>query len=159
MSNDTENTTPRNDAASGEVTYTRVHQAPADLLFECMTTPEHLSHFWGPTGTSAPVEDIVVDLRPGGEFRTVMVNDADGERYPTRAVYVEVERPTKLVWTEPDSGALTTITFRDRGDGSCEVITHMADLPVMFLSDEAQAGFQTSLDRCDAYVASLVAHR
>ena len=82
MSNDT-NTQGGNDTATGEVTYTRVHQAPAELLFECMTTPEHLTHFWGPTGTSAPVEDIVVDLRPGGEFRTVMVNDSDGERYPT----------------------------------------------------------------------------
>ena len=158
MSNDT-NTQAGDDTATGEVTYTRVHQAPAELLFECMTTPEHLTHFWGPTGTTAPVADIVVDLRPGGEFRTVMVNDADGERYPMVAVYVEVERPNKLVWTEPDNGALTTITFRDLADGSCEVTTHMADLPMMFLSDEAQAGFQTSLDRCDAYVATLAANR
>jgi uncharacterized protein YndB with AHSA1/START domain len=158
MSNDTSSHVSA-DATTGEVTYTRIHHAPAELLFECMTTPEHLTHFWGPTGTSAPVEEIVVDLRPGGEFRTVMVNDADGERYPTLAIYDEVEWPTKLAWTEPDNGTKTTIVFRDLGDGRCEVTTLMVDLPSMFLSDEAQAGFRTSLDRCDAYVASLVADR
>jgi uncharacterized protein YndB with AHSA1/START domain len=157
MSNDTH--TPHADAETGEVTYTRIHEAPADLLFECMTTPEHLTHFWGPTGTTAPVDEIVVDLRPGGEFRTVMVNDANGERYPTYARYDEIERPTKLVWTEPDNGTKTTITFRELGDGRCEVTTHMADVPMMFLNEEAQAGLQTSFDRNAAYVASLVANR
>ena len=138
-----------------------MHQAPAELLFECMTTPEHLTHFWGPTGTHRTGRRTSsIDLRPGGRVPApMMVNDADGERYPMVAVYVEVERPNKLVWTEPDNGALTTITFHDLADGSCEVTTHMADLPMMFLSDEAQAGFQTSLDRCDAYVATLAANR
>ena len=31
----------------GELTYRRVHKAPRELLFEVMTTPEHLAHFWG----------------------------------------------------------------------------------------------------------------
>ena len=31
-----------------------------------------------------------------------MVNDADGSMYTMRAVYVEVRRPDRLVWTEPE---------------------------------------------------------
>jgi len=31
-------------------------------------------------------------------FETVMVNDADGSTYPTRAVYVEVTEPERLVF-------------------------------------------------------------
>ena len=31
------------------------HSAPRELVFECMTTPEHLAHFWGPTGTHTPL--------------------------------------------------------------------------------------------------------
>ena len=31
-----------------------------------------------------------------------MINDADGSRYTMRAIYVEVRRPERLVWTEPD---------------------------------------------------------
>ena len=31
---------------------------------------------------------LIVDLRPGGLFETVMVNDADGSMYTMRAAYV-----------------------------------------------------------------------
>ena len=142
-----------------ELTYRRIHQAPRELLFDCMTKPEHLTHFWGPAGTTTPLDGIRVDLRPGGVFETVMVSDADGSRYAMRAVYVEVHRPDKLVWTEPDTegGMTTTITFAELGDGRTEVITHQVNVPAEFSSQEAQAGFLTSLDRFDVYVASLTA--
>jgi uncharacterized protein YndB with AHSA1/START domain len=123
-----------------------------------MTQPEHLTHFWGPVGTTAPVDRIKVDLRPGGMFETVMVSDADGSEYPTSAVYVEVSRPDRLAWTEPDveGGMLTVITFVDLGDGRTEVVTHQTNVPEMYRSPDVQAGFLTSLDRCDAYVVSLM---
>ncbi len=143
----------------GEFTYSRVHQASAELLFDCMTEPEHLTHFWGPVGTSTPVDNITVDLRPGGVFETTMVSDADGRAYTMRAVYVEVRRPERLVWIEPDveGGMRTTITFVDLHDGRTEVITHQTNVPEAYLSAEARAGFSTSLDRFDAYVAGLTA--
>jgi uncharacterized protein YndB with AHSA1/START domain len=34
----------------GILEYTRTFEAPRALVFRCMTTPEHLTHFWGPTG-------------------------------------------------------------------------------------------------------------
>jgi len=141
----------------GELTYRRVHDAPRELLFDCMTSPEHLTHFWGPAGTSTPIEGIVVDLRPGGAFETEMVNEADGSRYRMRAVYLEIARPHRLVWREPAMGAemTTTITFTDLGDGRTEVVTHQTDVPPEFMDPRARAGFQTSLDRFDAYLASL----
>ena len=144
---------------TGELTYRRVHQASPELLFDVLTQPEHLTHFWGPTGTTTPVANITVDLRPGGAFETVMVNEEDGNEYTMRAVYVEVVRPERLVWTEPDveGGMTTVITFRDLGDGHTEVVTHQTNVPEAYRSPEAQAGFLTSLDRCDAYVASLAA--
>ena len=143
--------------STGEMTYRRVHHAPAELLFDCMTQPEHLTQFWGPAGTTTPIGGITVDLRPGGVFETVMVNDADGSRYTMRAVYVEVRRPDRLVWTEPETegGIITTITFTELGDGRTEVVTHQANVPEPYRSREAQEGFQTSLDRFGAYLASL----
>jgi uncharacterized protein YndB with AHSA1/START domain len=149
--------TPATD--TGELTYRRVHAAPRELLFDCLTRPEHLTHFWGPVGTITPIDGITVDLRPGGAFETVMVSEADGSRYVMRAVYVVVRRPDLLVWREADveGGMTTTITFTDLGDGRTEVVTHQTNVPEPYLSPEAQAGFATSLDRCDAYVAALVA--
>jgi Activator of Hsp90 ATPase homolog 1-like protein len=75
-----------------------------------------------------------------------------------RAFYVEVDRPGKLVWTEPgiEGGMTTTVTFTDLGDGRTEVITHQTNVPAAFRSPRAQAGSQSSLDRCDAYLATLV---
>ena len=143
----------------GEFTYRRVHRASRDLLFDCMTRPEHLTHFWGPDGTTTPVSGITVDLRPGGVFETVMQNVANGSRYTMRAVYLEVRRPERLVWTEPgvEGGMTTTITFSDLGDGRTEVVTHQTNVPAMFASPDARKGFETSLRRFDDYVASIAA--
>jgi uncharacterized protein YndB with AHSA1/START domain len=144
---------------TGELTYRRVHRASPELLFDCMTTPEHLTHFWGPAGTTTPLGNIAVDLRPGGAFETTMVNDADGSTYTMRAVYVEVRRPERLVWIEPDveGGMRTTVTFLDLKDGRTEVTTHLTNVPAARLSAAATSGFATSLDRFDAYLARLTA--
>ena len=143
--------------AAGELSFTRVFDAPRELVFRCMTEPEHLTHFWGPAGTSAPVEHIHVDPRPGGVFETIMVNDADGSEYPTRATYVEVAEPERLVWAEAHSGMTVTATFTDLGGGRTEVRIHQTNVPGPFLRPEAQAGFTTSLDRFAAHLAQLTA--
>jgi uncharacterized protein YndB with AHSA1/START domain len=146
----------QSDTTLGEVTYTRTYDAPRELVFECMTTPEHLTHFWGPIGVTTPLENITVDLRVGGVFETGMVDDATGDVYPFRAVYVEIVPPERLVWSEPgvEGGMTTTITFRDTGDGRTDVVTHQTNLPEMYRTPEAQAGMQTSFDRFAAYLAS-----
>jgi len=142
---------------TGELTFTRVHRATPERLFDCMTTPAHLTHFWGPTGTSTPIDNITIDLRPGGVFETVMVSDGDGSTYAMKAVYAEISRPDRLVWIESgvEGGMRTEITFRDLGDGRTEVVTHQTNVPAAYLAAEAQAGFKTSLDRLDTYLASL----
>ena len=148
------NTTAAN---AGELIITRTYDAPRDLVFECMVTPEHLTHFWGPIGVSTPLDRIKVDLKPGGAFDTVMVNDSDGAEFESHGVYVEIDEPSKLVWSEPDveGGMTTSVSFVDLGDGRTEVTIHQTNLPEMYRSPEAQAGFNSSLDRFAAYVTSL----
>ena len=142
-------------AAPAELNLTRVFDAPREIVFRCMITPEHLTHFWGPAGTSAPIEHIRVDARPGGVFETVMVNDADGSTYPTKAVYVEVTEPERLVWTETHSGMTMAATFVDLGGSRTEVRIRQTNVPEAMLSPDAQAGFRTSLDKFAAYLHSL----
>lgn len=122
-----------------------------------MIEPEHLAHFWGPVGVSTPVGNIKVDPRPGGVFETIMVNDANGDEYPMKAVYVEVVEPERIVFTEPDveGGMTTSITFTDLGNGTTEVVTHQTNVPEMYMGDEAQAGMQSSFDKFSAYLESL----
>ena len=138
-----------------ELTLTRVFDAPRDLVFRCMLEPEHLTHFWGPAGTSTPLDGITVDPRPGGVFETVMVNDADGSEYRTRGIYDEVVAPERLAWTDPDNGMTTVSTFTDLGGNRTEIRIHQAKVPEPFRSPQARAGFLTSLDRFAAYLGKL----
>ena len=47
------------------------------------------------------------------------------------------------------------VTFVDLHDGRTEVVTHQTNVPAAYLGAEARAGFATSLDRFDAYLAGL----
>jgi uncharacterized protein YndB with AHSA1/START domain len=143
--------------APNELRFTRVFDAPRELVFRCMTDPDHLTHFWGPRGVSAPRHRIAVDARPGGVFETVMVNDADGSEYATRAVYDEVRPPELLSWTESHSGMQVTTQFVALGPERTEVRIHQRFVPEAFLLPEVQAGFLSSLDRFDAYLAGFTA--
>jgi uncharacterized protein YndB with AHSA1/START domain len=134
---------------------TRVFDAPRQLVFSCMVEPEHLTHFWGPTGVSAPLDRITVDARAGGVFATVMVNDADGSTYPTSARYLEVSSPERLAWVEDHSGMTVTITFTDLGDDRTQVDIEQANVPAQMMDPAARAGFLTSLDRFAAHLARL----
>ena len=138
-----------------ELVHRRVHRADPDLLFECLTTPEHLAQFWGPDGATTPVEGIVVDLRPGGAFETRMTFPATGHEHLMRAVYEVVDRPTRLVWREVESGMRTTITFSDLGDGTTEVVTRQQFQPEPNRTPEARAGWARALDRFAAHVSRL----
>ncbi len=46
----------------GEPTFVRTRDAPRELVFACMTTPEHLTHFWGPVGSGGGRRGLVTHL-------------------------------------------------------------------------------------------------
>jgi uncharacterized protein YndB with AHSA1/START domain len=145
---------PEQTPETADLTFTRVFEAPRALVFRCMIEPEHLTHFWGPTGTSTPLEKITVDARPGGAFETVMVSDGDGTEYAMRATYVEIVEPERLVWSDAVTGVTTVTTFEELGDARTEVTIRQSNVPEALRSPEAQAGFKTSLDRFAAYLAT-----
>ena len=137
--------------------FTRVFEAPRQLVFSCMVEPEHLTHFWGPIGVSAPLDQITVDARPGGAFTTVMVNDADGSTYPTSARYIEVSAPERLSWVEDRSGMTVTLTFTELDGDRTKVDIEQTNVPAPMMAPAARAGFLTSLDRFAAHLARLTA--
>ncbi len=120
-----------------------------------MIDPEHLAQFWGPKGTSTPVETITVDARPGGAFETVMVNDSDGGRYATSAVYDIVDEPETLAWTETATGMKVTVRFVSLGARRTQVDIHQIGVPDPGMDPQAQAGFRSALDRFEQYLSQL----
>ena len=79
-----------------EIVTTRKFDAPIELVFDVLTQPEHVRHWF------AAFEDEVIacsiDLRVGGDYR-IDVLTADGRPMSFSGTYSEVERPTRFVAT------------------------------------------------------------
>ena len=136
-----------------ELVYRRVFRAPRGLVWRCLTEPAELAQFWGPSGMATPIDGIVVELRVGGRFETSMVG-ADGS-HRMAATFTDVVPPERLAWLDNANGMHTTGTLIDRA-GSTELVIHQRHVPEGMRSAEAQAGFMTSLDKLEEYLAHRV---
>ena len=140
--------------SDAELVYRRVFAAPRELVWRCLTEPDELARFWGPHGMATPVDGIVVELRPGGRFETLMVG-ADGSHRMV-ATFTEVVAPELLAWVEPSSGMHTTGTLDDLGDGRTAVVIHQRHVPEAGRVPAARAGFRTSLDKLEEHLSRLM---
>ena len=136
-----------------ELVHRRVFRAPRELVWRCLTEPAELALFWGPSGMVTPVEGIVVELRVGGRFETLMVGEHGSHRMA--AVFTDVVPPERLAWLEPATGMLTTSTLDDLGDGTTAVVIRQRNVPEAMRTLQARAGFRTSLDKLDEHLAHL----
>jgi len=113
------NTTVISDTTDREILFTRIFDAPREMVFEAWTNPRHLTNWWGPRGFSTTIHEM--DVRPGGVWRLVM-RGPDGRDYDNRLVFVEVVKPERLVYkheAEPGSEYATyetTVTFAAAGN-------------------------------------------
>lgn len=70
---------------------------PRPLVWKAWTTPEHVRAWFAPRPWS--VAECVIDLRPGGVFRTVM-RSPEGQTFPGDGCVLEVVPEERLVWTD-----------------------------------------------------------
>jgi uncharacterized protein YndB with AHSA1/START domain len=81
-----------------EISWTRVFDAPPDLVFDALTRPELLRRWLlGPDGWSMIVCEV--DLRVGGAYRYVWSHAKHGQM-GMGGIYREIVRPTRIVNTE-----------------------------------------------------------
>jgi uncharacterized protein YndB with AHSA1/START domain len=77
-----------------EIVTTRKFDAPRDLVFDVLTQPEHVRHWF------AAFEDEVtacsIDLRVGGAY-VIDVMTSDGNPMSFSGTYAEVDRPARIV--------------------------------------------------------------
>jgi uncharacterized protein YndB with AHSA1/START domain len=116
---------------------TRVYDVPRERVWAAWTRPEELAKWWGKRGWTARAETIEMDVRPGGAFRVVTVNDDDGREMVSDGVYREVAPPERLSFGE------STVTFTDLGDGR----TRMDFRTSTPMDETAVGGFNSALDR------------
>jgi uncharacterized protein YndB with AHSA1/START domain len=82
-----------------KLTITREFDAPIELVWEAITDPDHVAHWFGPEGFETPRESIEISLRIGGRYDLDMV--MAGSRHPVRYTIAELEPPRLLVLTSP----------------------------------------------------------
>jgi uncharacterized protein YndB with AHSA1/START domain len=112
-------------APRGDVTITRLFDAPRELVFRMWTDAKLVQKWWAPEGFTNPVCEW--DARVGGAIRIVMharddiaamIGKAD---HPMKGVFLEVTPPERLVFTNiavDEEGntvldGLTTVTFAE----------------------------------------------
>jgi uncharacterized protein YndB with AHSA1/START domain len=144
-----------------EIVLARVFDAPRHLVWEAMTKPEYVRHWWCcMDGFTMPVCEI--DLRVGGKWHYVMVGP-DGTEVGFYGEYREIAPPDRLVSTEifapyPDSPAVVTVTLEERG-GKTHYRGHVQhDSKIscdMHLASGMEGGANIAFDRLDAVAGSL----
>jgi uncharacterized protein YndB with AHSA1/START domain len=106
------------DAEAGKPTIviTRSFDASRAVVFEAWTKPEHVVHWWDPSG--APLAVCEIDLRPNGAFRWVN-GGPHGAEHPFAGIYREIAAPERLVFTVPTasstSESVATLVFSEDG--------------------------------------------
>src|SRR5580704_7126269 len=128
-----------------ELVVTRIFNAPARIVFEAWTRPALLQRWWAPKSFGLTFISCEADVRTGGKYRFVFGHASSEKPMEFFGRYTEVTPPSRLVWTNDEgdeSGAVTTVTFEERGN---ETLVVMRDLyPSKEALDGAIASGSTS---------------
>jgi uncharacterized protein YndB with AHSA1/START domain len=145
-----------------ELVVTRTVNGPARLVFEAWTKPELFTRWWIPKSCGITLHSYEMDIRTGGKYRLVMGTDpAKPMEFFGR--YIEVTPCSRLVWTNDegeDGGAVTTVTFEEKGGQTLLVIHDL--YPSKEALDAAVAsgstdGMPETLEQLDELIVTLCA--
>jgi uncharacterized protein YndB with AHSA1/START domain len=108
-----------------ELVTTRTFDAPARLVFEAWTRPELFQRWWVPRSLGMSLASCEMDVRVGGRYRLVFNGEGNMAFFGR---YLEVTPPSRLVWTNEESGAdgpVTTVTFEEREGRTLLVLSEL----------------------------------
>ena len=78
-----------------EFVFSRTFEASREDVWNALTQPEHLQHWWGTPGSR--IEIVRHELKPGGMFHYRM-KFPDGRAMWARFIFREIAPPERLVW-------------------------------------------------------------
>jgi uncharacterized protein YndB with AHSA1/START domain len=147
---------------SRDITITRIFDAPREMVFDAWINPKHLARWFGPAAFTIP--ECRVDARAGGKYYMVMrANDEVaaqiGRDHPCGGEYIEIVKPSKIVFTNDGLDAdgkvilngRSTVTFEDIGGGKTKMVltSHASgtDPRVEFMLAGMEQGWSESFDK------------
>src|SRR6516162_7877022 len=145
-----------------ELVVTRTFNGPAHIVFTAWTTPELLKRWWVPKSCGVSFLSCEADVRTGGTYRFVFSHASLEQPMSFFGRYVEVTPHSRLVWTNDEGdegGAVTTVTFEERGGETFVVIREL--YPSKKALDDAMASGSISwsgeqFEQLDKLLGALV---
>ena len=106
-----------------ELVVTRTFNGPARIVFEAWTQPELFKRWWVPKSIGLTLLSCEMDVRVRGGYRLVFAGNPEPIAFFGK--YLEVTPHSRLSWSNDESpdGAITTVTFEERG-GKTHVVVH-----------------------------------
>jgi uncharacterized protein YndB with AHSA1/START domain len=132
--------------------------APAERVFAAWTERDQFVQWWVPKSCGFTLLACEMDVRVGGTYRLVFPQgDATVAFFGT---YREVISPTRLVWTNEESGesevVVTTVTLEET-DGQTTLTVHdlypSSEALDTAIAYGATAGMPESLTQLDAFLS------
>jgi uncharacterized protein YndB with AHSA1/START domain len=109
------------------ITIVRRFEAPRELVFKAWTDPAQFAHWYGTADMT--VEDVLMDVRPGGAWSATMLVGGDMGVIAWSGVYREVDPPSRLVLTVQDRPGpefeLCTVVLTEVDGGTEMVFTQV----------------------------------
>lgn len=145
----------------------RTIDAPRHLVWEALTTPEHLKAWYMPRAWGA-VAACELDVRPGGMF-SIDIAGQDGQVFPNLGCFVDVVPMERLVWTSmlfpgyrpavfDDVPITAIVTMETVGTGTRYVFTALHRDEADFEANKTsgwQQGTEIAVDQFVALAESL----
>jgi uncharacterized protein YndB with AHSA1/START domain len=140
----TKNRTTVERKSERELVVTRTVNGPARIVFEAWTKPELFLQWWVPKSSGVSLLSWEMDIRVGGRYRLEFGHPASERPMAFFGKYIDVTPPSRLAWTneESDDGAVTTVSFEEKGDKTLVVLHEL--YPSKEALDAAMASGSTS---------------
>ena len=137
----------------------RVLEAPREAVWREWTTPEAFADWYGGAEADVPLDDMTMDVRPGGALRATMYFGPERREIRWSGEFQVVEAPERLVFTitdrpEMDRFELVTVQLADLGDGRTEMRFEQRGWMQPEDYERTGAGWGGFLDRMDERLAA-----
>ncbi|WP_448629893.1 SRPBCC family protein [Cellulomonas soli] len=134
---------------------------PAEV-FRHLVDPALLARWFGPHSVRVPVESVVCEPFPGGEWKLVMLDTATGTPYPVSARISEIVPPRLLVFRESETeaddatvhGLRLRVELREHGDGHTVMELHQGPFPPdTTMAGDTAEGWVQAFEKLDALLS------
>jgi uncharacterized protein YndB with AHSA1/START domain len=141
----------------------RVLSAPIEKVWDAWTNPESLKNWKSPEGMSTP--EAAVDLVVGGKYHVTMEgydlpDPRHNGRVTVRGEYLEIKKPTKLVYTWLWDGSASethtttvTITLRSVDKERTELTLIHAGFVDDEMKKEHDKGWGSTINKLEMFLA------